>query len=188
MRNYVKGMSNAMNQTQSQLDQRSRNAANREMIDAGTKFAGDLATYNVDSSRLGNLKESLARSYGQYYGMSEDPNADSTQKALALEKMQGLDLLDASTNIGNVGEFGDLYKTIMGDTSKYADLIGKQKVAQIRAETLKEIARVKTDNARRMKREELIYGENPSLGLESEGGQYSMPELLMMDDFLFQGE
>lgn len=176
-----RGLHPSLAKAQGNINQRAQNAANREMIDAGTKFAGDLATYSFNSSRLNDLKGSLGRSYSQYFDITQDPGASDVERALATEKMQGLDIVNSSTNITNLDEFGGLYDKVMGGTSKYSDIMSKQKIAQIKADAIKEVARAKRDSSIRLQREKLIHDDG--LGDVGDDSFGSLSDIFAIDGY-----
>jgi hypothetical protein len=94
---------------------------------------------------LANLQASFATQQANYQGILDDPSIPQEIKLAAMDKLGGLQTMNAGISIGNVDDFSKLYTPFAGMESP-AKLLNQQKIAKVKADAMFALADAQNKN------------------------------------------
>lgn len=188
------GINTAVDNLNSVYKGEAQRTANANFQAKGLQLANTLA----DQSKLNRLKQGMSGIYDRYLGMSQDPNLPPEAQMAAQQYNDQLGMLGDSMDIRNVNDISKQYQTMLPNMPNVADLMNKQRLAQIRADSLKaiangrassqmEIMKIREGNRAQIERDKAIlkYGGGLEDLSDTSSGSYDSYEPQGLDDSSF---
>lgn len=94
---------------------------------------------------LGKLQSSFETQQANYQGILDDPSIPQEIKLAAMDKLAGLQTMNAGISIANVDDFSKLYTPYAGMESP-AKLLNQQKIAKVKADAMFALADAQNRN------------------------------------------